>query len=138
MSRFETATDGNIYILFKSYQAEANKLSNAGLMKIETHLHEILYLTNILVLAPNQHSQLLLESFSANTLDQLHQSLLNQAKNIKKEASITDDKYEETIIKMSNCGRQKLTRSDAELELLYLAKGQNYYLSRTIRGITNA
>ncbi|KAG1436686.1 hypothetical protein G6F56_013453 [Rhizopus delemar] len=49
LSRFETAEDGNIYKLFDIYQAEATKLSNVGLMKIETHLHEILSLTNIII-----------------------------------------------------------------------------------------
>lgn len=142
LSRFETAEDGNIYKLFDIYQAEATKLSNVGLMKIETHLHEILSLTNIIMLAPNQHSELLLKVFSVDTLNLLYHSLFNHMTNNKKVTSTTDDKFEEIVVKMSRIIQavedNKMTRSDAELELLNFARRQTYYLSRMIRDINNA
>ncbi|KAG1146719.1 hypothetical protein G6F37_004966 [Rhizopus arrhizus] len=117
LSRFETAQDGNIYKLFDIYQAEATKLSNIGLMKIETHLHEILSLTNIII-------------------------LFNHMTNNKKATSTTNDKFEEIIVKMSRVIQavedNKMTRSDAELELLNFARRQTYYISRMIRSINNA
>ncbi|KAG2228730.1 hypothetical protein INT48_001164 [Thamnidium elegans] len=117
LSRFETAEDGNIYKLFDIYQAEATKLSNVGLMKIETHLHEILSFTNIII-------------------------LFNHMTNNKKVTSTTNDKFEKIIVKMSRVIQavedNKMTRSDAELELLNFARRQTYYLSRMIRDINNA
>ncbi|KAG1045273.1 hypothetical protein G6F43_011302 [Rhizopus delemar] len=127
LSRLETSQDGNVYKLFDIYQAEATKLSNVGLMKIETHLHEILSLTNILMLAPNQHSELLLDDFSEDILNQLYHSLFNHMMNNKKETSTTNDKVEEIVIKMSRVIQavedNEMTRSDAELELLNFARG---------------
>ncbi|KAG1373854.1 hypothetical protein G6F61_009828 [Rhizopus arrhizus] len=117
LSCFETAQDGNIYKLFDIYQAEATKLSNIGLMKTETHLHEILSLTNIII-------------------------LFNHMTNNKKATSTTNDKFEEIIVKMSRVIQavedNKMTRSDAELELLNFARRQTYYISRMIRSINNA
>ncbi|KAI7901437.1 uncharacterized protein BX663DRAFT_562340 [Cokeromyces recurvatus] len=143
LSRFETEQDRNMYELFDIYEAEATEVSsNVGLMKIETHLHEILSLTNIMLLAPNQHSELLIEVFSVDTLNLLHQSLLNHIKDNKRETSTTNDKFDEIIIKMSRVIQavddNEMTRSDAELDLLNFARSQNYYLSRMIKGVNNA
>jgi hypothetical protein len=93
-------------------------------------------------LAPNQHSELLLKVFSEDTLNLLHHSLSNQMKNNNKETSGIDEEDEEILVKISRIVNavvnNQMTRSDAELELLTLAKGKSYYLSRAIRGINNA
>lgn len=62
--------------------------------------------------------------------------------NNKKATSTTNDKFEEIIVKMSRVIQamedNKMTRSDAELELLNFARRQTYYISRMIRSINNA
>lgn len=141
LSCFENAEDGNIYKLWDIYQAEASKLSNVGLMKIETHLHEIPSLTNIIMLTPNQHSELFLKIVSVDTLNLLCHNLFNHMTNKKKVTGTTNDRFEEKIVKKSRVIQavedNKITRSDAELELLNFVRRQTYYLSRMIRGINN-
>ncbi|ORE10111.1 hypothetical protein BCV72DRAFT_39498 [Rhizopus microsporus var. microsporus] len=71
LSRFEKSQNKNIYSLFSDYKEKAMQMSADKLLKIETHLHELLSHTNILLLTPHQHSETLLEVFSETTLNSL-------------------------------------------------------------------
>lgn len=140
MKQFETSNNQNIYELFQAFQNEVT--SNHGRLKIETHLHETFSLTNILLLAPNQHSELLSEVFSEKTLKILYDSLYKNMTKNSKLPKTSSDEFDEATIIMSRVvlavEYNKITRDDAEWELLNFARSQTYCLSRVIKGINNA
>jgi len=78
LSRFEKSQGKIIYSLFSDYKEKSMQMSTNNLLKIETHLHELLSHINILLLTPDQHSETLLEVFSEVTLDSLYSSLINK------------------------------------------------------------
>lgn len=109
------------------------------LLKIETSLHELLSHTNILLLTPDQHSETLLEVFSEVTLNSLHSSLVNTFDSRFEETDI--DQEVQVLNQVSRIiaavEKKEIDRSKAELELLTLARGKEYCLTRTIKAINN-
>ncbi|CAG8499233.1 17722_t:CDS:2 [Cetraspora pellucida] len=66
----------NISKLFRQYQKESVNLANSGGLYVETSVHEILALTSIFMLAPNSHSEIMINIFgSQNLLDKIHKVL---------------------------------------------------------------
>jgi hypothetical protein len=112
--------DLDVADLFDTYKKEAKQMSDSGLLKIETNIHEILVLTNVLLLSPKQNSALLLEVFSEQSINMLYETLFNEIKANNK------DFNEDICIKIARTVNlvegKKLKKSDGELELLIMAR----------------
>ncbi|KAG2225791.1 hypothetical protein INT45_011459 [Circinella minor] len=76
---------------FNNYKLAVNGKTADNLLPIETHIHEILALSNILLLCPNQHSNLVLEYIPEEVLLSFHNSLLGEC--LYMNISWTDDEY---------------------------------------------
>ncbi|GBC25141.2 C2H2-type zinc finger transcription factor [Rhizophagus irregularis DAOM 181602=DAOM 197198] len=68
--------DINVSSLFRYYQNQSLKLARDKGLFVETNVHEILSLSSILMLSPNSHSTLMIDSFGSPLLDQIHQELI--------------------------------------------------------------
>lgn len=66
--------------LFVEYKNKARDMSTGDLLKLETNTHELLALTNILLLSPKQSSTLLLDVFSEQSINTIYETLLNKIK----------------------------------------------------------
>lgn len=67
-------------------------MSTRDLLKLETNIHELLALTNILLLGPKQSSKLLLNIFSEQFIDTIYETPLNKIKTNTKD--VDDSVYE--------------------------------------------
>ncbi|PKY47282.1 hypothetical protein RhiirA4_444767 [Rhizophagus irregularis] len=68
--------DINVSSLFRYYQNQSLKLARDKGLFVESNVHEILSLSSILMLSPNSHSTLMIDSFGSPLLDQIHQELI--------------------------------------------------------------
>ncbi|ORX44079.1 hypothetical protein DM01DRAFT_1193825 [Hesseltinella vesiculosa] len=65
----------NIVDLFATHRHKALAMATAELFPIESTLHEILALSHILLICPNQHSDSLIVVFTCDTLESLSSTL---------------------------------------------------------------
>lgn len=64
---------------FLKYQEDSVKLADTNGFVMETHPHEILSLSSVLLLKPNQHSELLLQHISSGEINKLHERIVEEA-----------------------------------------------------------
>ncbi|KAL0139799.1 hypothetical protein V8B55DRAFT_1575061 [Mucor lusitanicus] len=85
------------------------------LLFIEPSMHELLALSNTLLLCTSQHSPLCIDTFTEDLLDNLNKDLLTKCMDFK--VDISDD----ACIKLARI-IDNLAKNDAEIELLMLGK----------------
>ncbi|KAG0756626.1 hypothetical protein G6F61_009097 [Rhizopus arrhizus] len=98
---------------FNNYKLAVKGKTGDNLLPIETHIHEILALSNILLLCPNQHSDLMMEYIPEEILCPLHTTLLGECLDINK--SWTDNGYIKVTRIIDEMIRNMKTRTLAEL-----------------------
>jgi hypothetical protein len=122
--------------LFDEYKNKARDMSTRNLLKLETNIHELLALTNILLLSPKQSSAWLLDVFSEQSINTIYETLLNQ---IKANTKDLEDSVCMKIARIVNSVEsRKLKKCDGELDLLTMARNMNYHEARVVRRINNA
>ncbi|KAI7898112.1 uncharacterized protein BX663DRAFT_526241 [Cokeromyces recurvatus] len=122
--------------LFDEYKNKARDMSTKDLLKLETNIHKLLALTNILLLSPKQSSALLLDVFSEQSINTIYETLFNR---IKANTKDLDDSVCMKIARIVNSVEsRKLKKCDGELDLLTMARNMNYYEARVVRCINNA
>jgi hypothetical protein len=74
-----TLNGTNVTNLFRQYQHKiSTQVADKGLFQAESDLQEVLAVSNILFLAPNQHSNLKVQVFGCQIVDSLCQDTINR------------------------------------------------------------
>ncbi|GAN03205.1 hypothetical protein MAM1_0035d02656 [Mucor ambiguus] len=73
----------NISTLFMIFQQKVVDITASALLHMETSIHEALALSHILLLAPQQHSQLMIDVFTEEILDALTENLVHESLKLK-------------------------------------------------------
>ncbi|KAI9480709.1 MAG: hypothetical protein EXX96DRAFT_617682 [Benjaminiella poitrasii] len=70
----------NVVELFTKFQQAVTRMTTNQLLFIESSVHELSSLSNILLLCTNQHSPLCMDIFSEDNLVELNKEMLLQSK----------------------------------------------------------
>lgn len=127
---FEEADIASLFTEFKQAVAE---ISTDHLFLIESSIHELLSLSNILLLAPEQYSQLAIDIFTEETLRSLDSYLLKECLDSRQD--MDDDVFTKLNRIVNNVESKTLTKDDAEIELLVLGKPLSLSQKSLILGI---
>lgn len=128
----------NVTDLFRTYQHQIFPTDST--FKIETDLQEILALSDILFLAPNQHSTVKSQVFGLATLHSLCDHVLSylmETTDSTENNRLTDDEF--MIITRTMYGIDAKTKSirEAKLDLLSLSAGMTGNKAGVVEGIAN-
>jgi hypothetical protein len=112
--------DFDVADAFYRYRCHVIQQAKDSLLQIEKSVHELLSLSHILLLCPNQHSDTMLYFFDQAQLQKLHHSLLTESLN----DSITwpDDIYLKLVYAVTDVIAKVKTRGHVELLLLTMAQ----------------
>lgn len=123
--------------LFRQYQHRAkSQIADKSSFQIESDLQEILALSNILFLAPNQHSDLKEQVFGFQFVDSLCHATINRFMDNLEVDFSTQEVSDLAAIMVDVLTRKKLT-IDAQLDLLLTAKTVDPAKAAVVRGIAN-
>jgi hypothetical protein len=115
---------------------KARDMTTGDLLKLEANIHELLALTNILLLIPKQSSTILLDVFSEQSMNTVYETILNK---IKANTKDLDDNMCMKIARIVNSVEsRKLKKCDGELGLLTMARDMSYHEAGVVRCINNA
>lgn len=128
----------NVTDLFRTYQQQISPTDST--FKIETDLQEILALSDILFLAPNEHSTLKSQVFGLATLHSLCNHILSDLMETTESTEnnqLTDDEF--MIITRTIYGIDAKTKSvrEAKLDLLSLSARMTGNKAGVVEGIAN-
>ncbi|KAI9254089.1 hypothetical protein BY458DRAFT_521456 [Sporodiniella umbellata] len=110
----------DIALLFTKFKQAVAQISTDHLFLIESSIHELLSLSNILLLAPEQHSQLVINIFTEEILHDLDSYLLKECLDPMQDMS--NDVFTKWSRIMNNVESNNQSKDDAEIELLTLGK----------------
>ena len=128
--------DTNVVKLFiKFQQAVINKTTNQ-LLFIESSVHELLSLSNILLLCTSQHSPLCMNMFSEDILVELTKEMLAECMDFKQD--MCDDTCMKLTRFMNNMNSKLQSKDDVEIDLLALGRSLCLLQGSLLRGITVA
>ncbi|KAI9357484.1 hypothetical protein BD770DRAFT_410800 [Pilaira anomala] len=114
------AFQGGTIITYKVSSRPWHKYHSDHLFLIESSIHELLSLSNILLLAPEQYSQLVINIFTKDILYDLNSYLLKECLDPRQDMS--DDVFTKLSRIMNNVESNNQSKDDAEIELLTLGK----------------
>jgi hypothetical protein len=130
--------------IFSRYKQSVKERSEDQTLNIGSSLHDILSLTGILLLCPNQHSDQLIDHFGQTTLDKITEALLSNILN--KDLDWEDAEYVKLSrivnnmvkeIKVIDLDKRSKAIDVAELELQQLANDLNPFKKAIVKGIIN-
>ncbi|KAG1136893.1 hypothetical protein G6F37_012060 [Rhizopus arrhizus] len=130
--------------IFSRYKQSAKERSEDQTLNIGSSLHDILSLTGILLLCPNQHSDQLIDHFGQTTLDKITEALLSnildkdldwENAEYVKLSRIVNNMVKE--IKAIDLDKRSKAIDVAELELQQLANDLNPFKKAIVKGIIN-
>lgn len=110
----------DIALLFAKFKQAVAQISTDYLFLIESSVHELLSLSNILLLAPEQYSQLAISIFSEKTLHDLDSYLLKECLDSRQDMS--NNMFTKLSRIVNNVESNNQSKGDAEIELLVLGK----------------
>ncbi|CAO3693949.1 hypothetical protein G6F70_006362 [Rhizopus microsporus] len=108
-------------------------MSGNNLFLIESSVHEILALSNILLLCPGQHSPLCMNVFTEDVISELTKELLSEIMDFN--LDMADDACMKLARIINNVESNMQSKDDAELDLLMLGKSLNSFGRSLVRGI---
>ncbi|CEG78138.1 hypothetical protein RMATCC62417_12787 [Rhizopus microsporus] len=106
--------------LFTRFRQAVNRMSSNHLFFIESSVHELLTLSNILLLCPGQHSPLCMNVFTEDVIPELNKELLSEIMDFN--LDMTDDACMKLARIINNVESNIQSKDDAELDLLMLGK----------------
>ncbi|KAG0776117.1 hypothetical protein G6F22_012801 [Rhizopus arrhizus] len=112
--------EADIALLFTKFKQAVAQISTDHLFLIESSIHELLSLSNILLLAPEQYSQLAINIFTEKTLYDLDSYLLKECLDSKQDMS--NNVFTKLSRIVNNVESSNQSKDDAEIELLVLGK----------------
>ncbi|KAK4514479.1 uncharacterized protein ATC70_002076 [Mucor velutinosus] len=112
--------DFDVADAFYRYRCHVIQQANDRLLQIEKSVHELLSLSHILLLCPNQHSDTMLHFFDLAQLQKLHYSLLTESLNDS--ITLPDDIYLKLVYAVTDVDAKVKTRGQVELLLLTMAQ----------------
>ncbi|RCH83998.1 hypothetical protein CU098_004989 [Rhizopus stolonifer] len=110
----------DIALLFAKFKQAVAQISTDYLFLIESSVHELLSLSNILLLAPEQYSQLAISIFSEKALHDLDSYLLKECLDSRQDMS--NNVFTKLSRILNNVESNNQSKGDAEIELLVLGK----------------
>ncbi|CAO3658616.1 unnamed protein product [Rhizopus stolonifer] len=119
--------------LFTKFRQAVNRMSSSHLFFIESSIHELLALSNILFLCPGQHSPLLMNVFTEDVISDLNKELLSEIMDFN--LDMTDDACMKLSRIINNVELNIQSKDDAEFDLLMLGKNLNSLERSLVRGI---
>ncbi|ORE04444.1 hypothetical protein BCV72DRAFT_312881, partial [Rhizopus microsporus var. microsporus] len=119
-----------------SFKQAIARITTSKLLYIESSVHELLVLSNILLLCTNQHSPLFMSAFNEDLLDNLNKDLSAECMDHK--ADISDNACMKLARIIDNMNSKKLTKDDAEIELLMFVRSTCSLGQSLVRGISAA
>ena len=108
-------------------------MSGNNLFLIESSVHEILALSNILLLCPGQHSPLCMNVFTEDVISELTKELLSEIMDFN--LDMADDACMKLARIINNVESNMQSKDDAELDLLMLGKSLNSFGRSLVRRI---
>lgn len=125
--------DVDVAELFTRFRQAVNRMSGNNLFLIESSIHEILALSNILLLCPGQHSPLCMNVFTEDVISELTKELLSEIMDFN--LDMADDACMKLARIINNVESNMQSKDDAELDLLMLGKNLNSFGRSLVRGI---
>ncbi|KAI9006731.1 hypothetical protein CLU79DRAFT_723667 [Phycomyces nitens] len=126
----------NVADLFTQFRQAVTRMTTNQLLFIESSVHELLSLSNILLLCSTQHSPLCMDIFSEDTLAEFNKEMLIECMNLKQD--MCDDVYMKLTRFMNNMDLNLQSKDDVEIDLLVLGRKLNPFKGSLLRGITAA
>ncbi|KAL0074606.1 hypothetical protein J3Q64DRAFT_1826371 [Phycomyces blakesleeanus] len=126
----------NISALFMLFQQSVAAIASSTLLHMETSIHEVLALSHILLLAPQQHSQLMIDTFTEVISDALTKNLVHQSLTLK--LNNCDVIYRKVFLIIDSVQMHQLYNDEASVKLLQLCKHVDKHAVCVIRGIAKA
>ena len=126
----------NISTLFMIFQQKVVDITASALLHMETSIHETLALSHVLLLAPQQHSQLMIDVFTEEILDALTENLVNGSLKLKLDTG--DDICGKVFRIIDSVQMRQLGNDEANVQLLQLCGHVDKYTACVIRGIARA
>ncbi|KAG0175575.1 hypothetical protein DFQ30_005271 [Apophysomyces sp. BC1015] len=120
--------------LFTRFRQSVREMSSNRLVFIESSVHELLALSNILLLCPDQHSSLCMNVFTEDVLSDLTKELLAECMDLNQD--MTDHACMKLSRIINNVESNIQSKDDAEFDLLVLGKDLNSLGRSLVRGIT--
>lgn len=112
--------EADIALLFTKFKQAVARISSDHLFLIESSIHELLSLSNILLLAPEQYSQLVINTFTEETLFDLDSSLLKEC--LDSNQDMNNNVFTELSRIVNNVESNNQSKDDAEIDLLTLGR----------------
>ncbi|KAI8967120.1 hypothetical protein BDF20DRAFT_1005100 [Mycotypha africana] len=112
--------EADIALLFTKFKQAVAQMSTDHLFLIESSIHELLSLSNILLLAPQQYSQLVIDIFTEEILNDLDSYLLKECLDPRQDMS--NNVFTKLSRIVNNVESNNQSKYDAEIELLMLGK----------------
>ncbi|KAG1135622.1 hypothetical protein G6F37_012622 [Rhizopus arrhizus] len=125
--------DVDLADLFTKFRQTANRMASNNLFFIESSMHELLALSNILLLCPGQHSPLCMNIFTEDVISELNKKLLSEIMDFN--LDMADDARMKLARIINNVESNMQSKDDAELDLLMLGKSLNSLERSLVRGI---
>ncbi|KAG0190283.1 hypothetical protein DFQ28_002265, partial [Apophysomyces sp. BC1034] len=127
----------NVTNLFKRYQHKIkDRVVEKNSFQAESDLQEVLALSNILFLAPNQHSELKVKVFGCQVIDSLcHATITRFMDNL--EADFSTQEISDLAVIVDDIQTGKKLTIDAQVDLLVMAKTMGPTKAAVVRGIAN-
>ncbi|RCH94625.1 hypothetical protein CU097_013427 [Rhizopus azygosporus] len=126
----------NVAELFIKFQQAVIKKTTNQLFFIESSVHELLSLSNILFLCTSQHSPLCMDMFSEDILVELNKEMLVECMDFKQD--MCDDACMKLTRFMNNMDSKSQSKDDVEIDLLVLGRSLSPLQGSLLRGITAA
>jgi hypothetical protein len=103
---------------------------------MESSIHETLALSHALLLAPQQHSRLMIDVFTEEILDALTENLVHES--LKLEVGIGDIICGKVFRIIDSVQMRQLDKDEANVQLLQLCGHLDKHTACVIRGIAKA
>ena len=127
----------NVTNLFRQYQHNiAIQVADKRPFQAESDLQEILVLSNVLFLAPNQHSYLKVQVFGCQIVNSLCQATIDRFMD-NLEADFSTQEVSDLAAIVDDIQTRKKLTIDAQLNLLLKAKTMGRIKAAVVRGIAN-
>ncbi|KAI8344413.1 hypothetical protein BC941DRAFT_9645 [Chlamydoabsidia padenii] len=120
--------------LFTRFQQSVREMTSSSLLLIESSVHELLAMSNILLLCPDQHSPRCMNVFTEDILSDLNKELLAECMDLN--LDMTDRVFMKLSRIVNNVESNIQSKDDAEFDLLVLGKDLDPLQRSLVRGIT--
>ncbi|KAI9025198.1 hypothetical protein CLU79DRAFT_855154 [Phycomyces nitens] len=122
--------------LFMIFQQKVVDITASALLHMETSIHEALALSHVMLLAPQQHNQLMIDVFTEEILDALTENLVHESLEPKLDAG--DVICGKVFRIIDSVQMHQLDNDEANVRLLQLCRHVDKHTACVIRGIAKA